>query len=205
MKSIGFKVSEHKYTNIRPSNYRRWLRHCLMITSLLQVVDKLDALMAQQLAASLQVSTYIKSDFHRLDATWCSAVQTPGFPPPAPGKKNSGSGKKTPAPAENMWNVGHRGVKKYNTNAIVMFQLLLKDLSCWQLYCIATMRLLKFPDKIRTCSIDRLADATAIHKYQYYNHYLYVCGKPYYQTWVSIFRRWTKVFSLKYDNSLQHK
>ena len=26
--------------------------------------------------------------------------------------------------------VGHRGVKKYNTNAIVMFQLLLKDLSC---------------------------------------------------------------------------
>ena len=49
--------------------------------------------------------------------------------------------------------VGHRGVKKYNTNAIVMFQLLLKDLPCWQLYCVATLRLLKFPDKIRTCSV----------------------------------------------------
>ena len=33
-----------------------------------------------------------------------SAVQTPGFSPPAPApaKKNPRSGKKTPAPAENM-------------------------------------------------------------------------------------------------------
>ena len=28
LKSIVFKVCEHKYMNIRPSNYRRWLRHC---------------------------------------------------------------------------------------------------------------------------------------------------------------------------------
>ena len=27
LKSIVFKVCEHKYMNIRPSNYRRWLRH----------------------------------------------------------------------------------------------------------------------------------------------------------------------------------
>ena len=76
-------------------------------------------------------------------------MQTPGFSPPAPAPA-----KKTPAPAENMWNVGHRDVKKCNTNAIVIFQLLLKDLSCWQsYYCVATLRLLKFSDKIRTCSI----------------------------------------------------
>ena len=31
-----------------------------------------------------------------------SAVQTPGFSPPAPAKKTPAPGKKTPAPAENM-------------------------------------------------------------------------------------------------------
>ena len=55
-----------------------------------------------------------------------SAVQTPGFSPPGPAKKhrlrekNSGYGKRTPALAENMWNVGHRGVQKYNTNGIIV-------------------------------------------------------------------------------------
>ena len=61
----------------------RWLD--LMTRSLLQVVNKFDGsikmfcpqvycMLFQQLAASLQISICIKSDFHRLDLTWCNRL-----------------------------------------------------------------------------------------------------------------------------------
>ena len=37
MKSVVFKVCEHKYMNIRPSNYRSWRRHCKEILETYQL------------------------------------------------------------------------------------------------------------------------------------------------------------------------